>query len=307
MRTRRGVAVVGVFPPPTGGVSVSSLHQAQALRAAGLLVFEADFRHLLRCSRVVLVDRPEVLVLNANGRRSACMCSLMMRLSGGTTILFVHATALANYLAGDRLGGRLLTRALDRAVLIWKNHAAVGLPDRLQRRATVVALPVSVPTPVDLDVDQFCVVTAAYRMAKIYSLELCVAAVQCLRREDHRWRLRIIAYGSGQVVPEINFTNIDGVEVLSEMPHERLLSCIASAGVFLRATTTDGDSVLVREALALGTPVVASNVVPRPPDVVLTDLTLDSLCSALRAAQRRARNPSKDDSFVSHVSSLLAP
>jgi len=39
--------------------------------------------------------------------------------------------------------------------------------------------------------------------------------------------------------------------------------------VYLRPTTTDGDSLSVREALSLGTPVVASDAVGRPPGVRL--------------------------------------
>ncbi len=39
---------------------------------------------------------------------------------------------------------------------------------------------------------------------------------------------------------------------------------LAGAGVFLRPTSWDGDSVIVREALALGARVVASDLAPRP-------------------------------------------
>lgn len=41
------------------------------------------------------------------------------------------------------------------------------------------------------------------------------------------------------------------------------------AAAFLRTTSTDGDSVSVKEALYLGTPVIASDVVSRPPGVEL--------------------------------------
>ncbi len=44
---------------------------------------------------------------------------------------------------------------------------------------------------------------------------------------------------------------------------------LAHATLFVRPTLTDGDSVALREALALGTRVVASDAVPRPPGCVL--------------------------------------
>ena len=42
-----------------------------------------------------------------------------------------------------------------------------------------------------------------------------------------------------------------------------------SSSVYLRATTTDGDALSVREALALGVPVVASDACDRPEGVLL--------------------------------------
>lgn len=47
--------------------------------------------------------------------------------------------------------------------------------------------------------------------------------------------------------------------------------------LFIRATTTDGDSVSLREALYFGAPVLASDVVPRPDGVMLFNLEKDDL------------------------------
>lgn len=47
--------------------------------------------------------------------------------------------------------------------------------------------------------------------------------------------------------------------------------------LFIRATTTDGDSVSLREALYFGAPVLASDVVPRPDNVMLFNLEKDDL------------------------------
>lgn len=47
--------------------------------------------------------------------------------------------------------------------------------------------------------------------------------------------------------------------------------------LFIRATTTDGDSVSLKEALYFGAPVLASDVVPRPKGVMLFNLEKDDL------------------------------
>lgn len=54
------------------------------------------------------------------------------------------------------------------------------------------------------------------------------------------------------------------VSALGELPRESVLALLRSSDVLVRPTRADGDSVCVREALALGSRVVASDVVARP-------------------------------------------
>jgi glycosyltransferase involved in cell wall biosynthesis len=56
----------------------------------------------------------------------------------------------------------------------------------------------------------------------------------------------------------------DAVHLMGELAHERALAIVAAADVFVRPTLADGDAISVREALALGRPVVASAVGARP-------------------------------------------
>jgi glycosyltransferase involved in cell wall biosynthesis len=54
------------------------------------------------------------------------------------------------------------------------------------------------------------------------------------------------------------------LEDLGELDHEHALGLLSRCDVFIRPTTHDGDSISVREALALGVPCVASGVCARP-------------------------------------------
>ena len=56
---------------------------------------------------------------------------------------------------------------------------------------------------------------------------------------------------------------------LGELSHERCLQFLRHADVVVRSTFADGDAITVREALALGIPVVASDTAFRPEGVVL--------------------------------------
>jgi glycosyltransferase involved in cell wall biosynthesis len=56
-----------------------------------------------------------------------------------------------------------------------------------------------------------------------------------------------------------------------------------ASDLYVRATSTDGDALAVREALSLGVPVVASDASPRPPGTVLfPSRDLDALVAAVR-------------------------
>lgn len=59
------------------------------------------------------------------------------------------------------------------------------------------------------------------------------------------------------------------VLLLGDVDHEKCLKLMSACDAFLRPTFEDGDSISVREALALGVPVVASRVGVRPAGAIL--------------------------------------
>jgi glycosyltransferase involved in cell wall biosynthesis len=77
---------------------------------------------------------------------------------------------------------------------------------------------------------------------------------------------------------------------------EPAVPIITRSSVFVRPTVTDGDSIAVREALALGVPVVASDAVPRPAGVELYVLgNVDDLVEKVRAALQRRECPAVEE------------
>jgi glycosyltransferase involved in cell wall biosynthesis len=72
----------------------------------------------------------------------------------------------------------------------------------------------------------------------------------------------------------------DRVLILFDLP---LLPAFRRNVVFVRPTRAEGDAVSIREAQRAGVPVVASNVVPRPEDVVSFPVeSVPDLCASLR-------------------------
>jgi len=74
----------------------------------------------------------------------------------------------------------------------------------------------------------------------------------------------------GCIVMGLNNPNPpDNVLTIGDIPHLDCLGLMSKADVFVRPTFADGDSISVREALALNVPVVASDCAHRPDGTVL--------------------------------------
>lgn len=96
----------------------------------------------------------------------------------------------------------------------------------------------------------------------IYGEDLLLAAFEQVRAELPRARLALYGIGSAGLTRP-------SVHGFGQVQRETALAIMAGADVFVRPTLADGDSVSVREALALGRIVIASRVGTRPPDVRL--------------------------------------
>ena len=93
----------------------------------------------------------------------------------------------------------------------------------------------------------------------------------------------------GEAERRVREAGLEGsVFLLGDVSHETCLKLMSACDVFLRPTLEDGDSISVREALALGVPVVASHVGTRPAGAILfhpgdVDGMLAAIASALEA------------------------
>jgi glycosyltransferase involved in cell wall biosynthesis len=120
-----------------------------------------------------------------------------------------------------------------------------------------------------------------------YDLEFQIAAFAQIRNEHPSAGLVIV--GGGSLHDRLRST-IEGspapehVLLCGDLRHADTLRLIRRADALLRTTRYDGDSISVREALALGTPVVATSVSARPSGVYL--FTIGDESGFLRAVRR---------------------
>jgi glycosyltransferase involved in cell wall biosynthesis len=97
------------------------------------------------------------------------------------------------------------------------------------------------------------------------------------------------------------------VALVSEIPD--FMSLLARSDVFVRTARVDGDSMSVREALALGLPTVASDAAPRPDGVVTyprddIEALADRLLRACTAPRRDPAAAAAES--AANVAALLA-
>lgn len=125
-----------------------------------------------------------------------------------------------------------------------------------------------------------------------YDLPLQIEAIRQVRRKFSNAGLIII--GSGSLEP--NLRNQIGAQPCAEhillsgdVPHAVTMQAISQAQLMLRTTLYDGDAVSVREAIHLGTPVIATDNRMRPAGVRL--IPKSNLPALVRAIEEMLEHP----------------
>ena len=210
----------------------------------------------------------------------------------GRTVLVLHSGSVGRQLDTMRpLQARLLRRALPAYDEIWAVNDEIGrrLPTTLARRVRVVA-PFAAERQPDRETSQspgrdphLLTVTTNAGLAH-YRADLAVDAVALVRRAWPDARLRVLAYGhDGADLAGLRarVAELPWVELTFDSSPDEVHQVLRRTGVFLRPTDWDGDSVVVREALAVGARVVATNTSPRPVGVELSGSSAREVADAV--------------------------
>ena len=229
----------------------------------------------------------------------------------GFKALVLHSGSTAGQLSA-------MTPSRRRAVLrvlrtfdeLWVVNAAIRelLPPDLARRTTVV-------TPFDargvaargaIARDPHALVLATNAGLAHYNAQAGVEAAGLVRSEWPDATLKLLAYGHQG--PELEALRslvapLDWVDLSFDLSPEQVSAVLAGAGVFLRPTSWDGDSVIVREALALGARVVASDLAPRPRGVELAGVEPSAVAEAVLRGGRVSDGAGLVDMTLAEVAS----
>jgi glycosyltransferase involved in cell wall biosynthesis len=229
------------------------------------------------------------LNVHTNGENSkswfiALVCGLAAQAGPGAT-LTLHSGGVPAYLRQNpgwrRHVARLASLLYDRVICVSEQVATavaeLGVSaDKIQ--ITPAFLPIETPdlaVPKDIEIwmeRHSPVMTATMFFRPEYGFDVLVRAVVRLRERYPEIGCLVMGSGENRSEADALITESgagDSLYLAGDVHHELCLALISRSSVFVRPTFRDGDSISVREALALGVPVVASNVGARPSGTIV--------------------------------------
>jgi glycogen synthase len=294
------ILLLGPYPPPHGGISVHVCELRKQLRASGVecQVVNVDPRApesseyvgvrsgvSLYHTLLAYARRGWCLHVHINGHnRNSWLIALtagFASLFGPGTLLTVHSGMAPEYLTSLGRAARALVRltcsCYQRLIAVSPDirDAMASLGVRADRVTVVPAFLFSGPMTRseklgDLQARRPLLATALFFRPE-YGFELLVAAIEQLRVTYPEIACVVMGDGEGRSHAEKLIAQRGlqrSIVLLGNVDHDECLSLISQVDLFVRPTLVDGDANSVREALALGIGVVASDTGHRPPGVV---------------------------------------
>jgi glycosyltransferase involved in cell wall biosynthesis len=287
----RAVLLVGPTPPPIGGTAAHVRELARALRARDVTVDVVDPRRdgpagdgrkrlLWQLARARARDA--IVHVHTNGHnRGSWRLAAIAGASARTALVTLHSGLAPSYVrAHPRLVRATLTQ-YRRVIAVNPEIAAAlveaGLdPARLQVTPAFtpssLAFRLAPPGFAALRRQHPLLFACALAEGAEYGADVLLDAwVHVRARLPHA---ALLVYGPGTrdagLAAEVARRGLrGGVHLLGELGRERALAVVAGCDLFVRPSRADGDAISVREAIALGRPVVATAVGQRPPEALL--------------------------------------
>lgn len=279
------VVVWGRRPPPLGGVTRCVQGLSTALVEAGVDHVVIDWRERGALRHMVL-SRRALHVHNVSSVLRLAFVMVAKALSGASTVVYFHSGTLPEQLRSP-LRQRIARWGFRWADEVWTTNAK--LVDVITEVAGVSATIVS---PYSKTLTRAANERAANSIVlfvgygkDLYGLELALEA----KRDDRltAWSWTVIAYGDDESCDRVRErAEGAGCLVRVNLDADEIAETLAAHAVLLRPTSADGDAMVVREAMAAGMRVIASDVVPRPRGAEIFALTATDLVDALTVGGR---------------------
>jgi glycosyltransferase involved in cell wall biosynthesis len=304
MDSRGEISVVqlGPYPPPHGGVQSNLVAIERYLRARGYSCAAVNLtRHRQQNTATVFYPhsasellrllfrlRHRIVHLHLGGNLTPRLLGLALcctLLPGKKSVLSFHSGGYPGSAAG-KLARRAtirgwIFRRFDSVIAVNREIASMfqrfGVARERLRTIAPHAVDTSAAAPLPEALERFfethdSVLITVGLLEPEYDLPMQIDIVERVRRHFPGAGLLIAGSGSLEgALRELIASRSWGDHVLlaGDVDHGSILTAIRRARLMLRTTLYDGDAVSVREALALGTPVIATDNGMRPEGVTL--------------------------------------
>ena len=323
------VLLVGPCPPPNGGISIHVWNARAILRSQGVPceVLNVEPRAPESNEYIKISGRAGLVLhlarycangwtvhthINGHTPKSwlIALASGIAAQMGAGGVLTIHSGLSPEYLrnasAHRRRLALLAAVQFNRIVCVNDEIASTvsGLgvePRKLEILPAFLPQGPNTPAGIPEDTEVWMkahrpVLSTALTFRPEYGFDVLARALKELKAKYPG--IGCVVMGNGEDRATVEKTVNDGglsgvVRLLGDVDHELCLALMSRSDVFIRATFRDGDSISVREAAALGVPVVASNVGTRPSEARLFEAgDAAALCRqvefALKSEKRRA-------------------
>ena len=302
--SKKKVAILGIMPPPFGGVSVHIERAIDQLAVQRNTVFlwptEQRMRrwgfplYLIRLMGWLIGKRPDVLYYHSSYLSTGHLelgFLLMLRMILRYQLCIVDHDCRHLYRRGVRYKKwyRWIAHRVDRIVCIgestYQSYIDAGIThDHITNESAFIppaahradAIKVTYPSSLDIFLQEYTplfLMSAAHVMIidgnDVYGID---AAITLLAEIKMQYPDTGLIIGLPKIGDQKRFSRLCAVmnergvaeQIYFLQGNKELWPLFESVDLFLRPTLSDGDSISVREAIYFNVPVFASDVAPRP-------------------------------------------
>jgi len=322
--TTMRILLLGAYPPPHGGVQSHILALCRYLKEQGVPYKvinltrhrrpdsdEVYYPHSAAQVVRLLFRLPyDVAHLHVGGDLSQRLLALGLvccSVPGRATVFTFHSGGYPSSPQGRRAHPRtfrgFVLRRFDRLIGVNQEiidfYQRCGVPKQRLRLILPYA-PVRIPpgTMLPPEMEMFFrshdpVLLSVSGLEPEYDLPQQFRALGLVRQNFPQAGLAIVGSGSLEYELRRMISEQPGGEhilLCGDVPHDATLLAIQRASLLLRTTLYDGDAISIREALQLGTPVIATDNSMRPEGVILIPPSnLEALHAEIEACLRKKR------------------
>lgn len=227
----------------------------------------------LEAKTVIRRTRPAIII----GNYASSYGNLCAKLKFHPNVLFVYGSDVLVEPYRSRFKARAVKNAISKADLIFldsaiQEHASIALgadPEKIVRFPWIDAKMLidhrskSTLAHKQFNENQNRVILCTRSHEPVYQVDMVILAFSSVRKRFPDVRLRLA--GAGSLTPKLktlvkNLGLSNCVEFMGRLPRDRVIELYDFADVYVSASTSDGTSASLIEAMCRGTPVIVSKI-----------------------------------------------